>query len=196
MLSRREDKATHMLAWCWCGAQAATAVGTIEDITVTRSGYQVEAGLRLRGGCTHLLPPVDLPRPRATVICRSASKEALAEREILLEAGYDDVHAAEELNRRGHSDSLEGRFNAKHIRIIRLRNDMPGGIQRQREKMRARGYRTAEELGPELGIHAGTVRLRARQGRGIELRHLDARRCNYVMYKLTPETHNTPTTAL
>ena len=167
----------------------------IEDITVTRSGYKVEAGLRLRGGRTHVLPPVELPRPRATVIRRDASRETLAELETLLEAGYDDIHAAEELNRRGHRDSLGGRFNASRIRNIRLRNDMPGGIQRQREKMRAKGYRTATELAPELGIDAGTVRLRARQGRGIEFRHLDARGRNYLMYKITPETHNTKATA-
>ena len=162
----------------------------IEDITVPRSGYRVEAGLRPRGGRTHVLPRVELPRPRATVIRRDASKEALAEPEILLEAGYDDVHAAEALNRHGHRDSRGGRFSARRIRNIHLRNAMPGGIQRQRERMRAKGYSTANKL----GINAGTVRLRARQGRGIERRRLDARRRNCVMYKFTPENPSTGAT--
>ena len=166
----------------------------IEDITVTRSGYQVEAGMRLRGGRTHELPPIELPRPRAQLIRRDASKAALAELDALLEAGYDDVHAAEELNRRGHRDSLGGRFSAQRLRNIRVRSNLAGGIQRQREKMQAKGYKTARELAAELGIHPSTVALRAREGRGID-RHLIATRArNFVMYKLTPEAHNTTTT--
>ncbi len=98
-----------------------------------------------------------MPLPRATVIRRDASKQALAELEELLEAGYDDPHAAEELNLRGYRDSLGGRFNVQRIRAIRVRHKMPGGIERQREKMRAQGYKTAKELAAELAIDAATV---------------------------------------
>ena len=164
----------------------------IEDITVTRRGYQVAVGLRLRGGRTHELPPVELPRPRATVIRRDASKQALAELEALLEAGYDDTRAAEELDLRGHRDSLGGRFNAKRIRNIRVRNNLPGGIERQREKMRAQGYKTATELAAELAIHATTVALRAREGRGIDLHQIPARKRAFAMYRISPKTQTTP----
>ena len=162
---------------------------------MTRSGYQVEVGLRLRGGHTHELAPVDLPRPRASVIRRHASNEALVELDALLEAGYDDIRAAEELDLREHRDSLGGRFNASRIRNIRLRNNMPGGLERQREKIRAKGYKTAKELAAELGICSTTVRLRARQGRGIDLYRIPTGRRNYAMYKISPDTQTTPTTS-
>ena len=148
----------------------------IEDVTVTRNGYQVEVGLRLRGGNTHELSPVELHQPRAQLIRRDASEEALTELEGLLEAGYDDNHAAEELNQRGYRDSLDGQFNAKRIRRIRLRSNMLGGIQRQRDKMRAKGFKTAKELGAELGIHAAAIERMARQGRGIDHHRIPTRR--------------------
>ncbi len=142
----------------------------IEDITLTRRGYQVNVGLRLRGGRTHELPPVALPLPRATVIGRDASKQALAELEELLEAGYDDPQAAEELNLRGYRDSLGGRFNAKRMRTIRMRNKVPGGLERQGEKIRAQGYKTGKGLAAELTIDAATAGRLAREGRGIDVR--------------------------
>ena len=116
-------------------------------------------------------------------------KEALAELDALLEAGSDDARAAEELDLRGHRDSLGGRFNAKRIRNIRVRNRMPGGIERQREKMRVQGYKTAKEL----AIHATTVGVRAREDRGIDLHRIPARKRTFAMYKISPRTRTTPT---
>ncbi len=165
----------------------------IEDITLTRRGYQVNVGLRLRGGRTHELPPVALPLPRATVIRRDASKQALAELEELLEAGYDDSQAAEELNLREHRDSLGGRFNAKRIRTIRVRHKMPGGIERQREKMRAQGYKTAKELAAELAIDVSTVGWRAREGRGIDVHQIPASKRTFAMYRISPKIRTTAT---
>ncbi len=167
----------------------------IEDITLIRRVYQVNVGLRLRGGRTHELPPVALPLPRATVIGRDASKQALAELEELLEAGYDDPQAAEELNLRGYRDSLGGRFNAQRIRTIRVRNKMPRGIERQREKMRAQGYKTAKELAAELAIDAATIGRLAREGRGIDEHRIPGRKRTFAMYRISPKTRTTPTVA-
>ena len=167
----------------------------IEDITLTRNGYLVKVGLRLRGGRAHKLPPVDLPRPRAKLIRRDGSNEALTDLDALLETGYDDIRAAEELNQRGHRDCLGGRFNASRIRNIRLRSNLPGGIQRQRTKLRAHGYKTGSELAGELGICNATLQRRAKEGRGVDMHRIPAGGRHFAMYRITPETQTKPTSA-
>ena len=76
----------------------------VEDATLTRQGYRAHIGLRLRGGKTWALGPVDLPKPRSTVVRRHASNAVLSELKTLRRAGAGDASAAEELNRRGHRE--------------------------------------------------------------------------------------------
>ncbi len=47
----------------------------IEDVTLTRDGCLVRVDLRLRGGKTHTLPPVNLPKYGAGARRREASPD-------------------------------------------------------------------------------------------------------------------------
>ena len=157
----------------------------IEDITLTREGYKLHIGLRLRGGKTHTLPPVDLPRPRADLVRRDASKEVLAAFEELLEAGHSDATAAVELNRRGHRDSKGDPFTGKSLRGIRLRLGIANCIQQQRAKVREEGYATAAELAATLEISVGAVRTRGLTGT-IDARRFVVGGRTFTMYRTAP----------
>ena len=160
----------------------------IEDITVTRVDNKVVAGLRLRGGRLHELPPIDLPLRRAEAIRRDISREALGELETLLEEGYADAGAAEELNRRGYRDSLGGQLNKKRIQNVRQRNNLPGGLQRKCDNLRTQGYKSRKEIAAELNISVRTVSQLAREARGVEGYALPGRKHPRAMYRIIPET--------
>ncbi len=159
----------------------------IEDMTLTREGYKLHIGLRLRGGKTHTLPPADLPLPRGAVVQRDASKEALADLETLLEAGFSDVKAAAELNRRGYRDSRGDPFTKKSITSIRLRLNKASCIHRQRAKAFTEGYVTAAELAATLRTSVSAARSRALRGT-IETCRFPVGKRYYSMYRSAPGT--------
>lgn len=165
----------------------------IEDITLLRSGYQVAVKLRLRGGRTHELPPVDLPLPRATVVRRDATPEALAELEALLEAGYHDRAAAQELNQRGLRDSRGDKFTRRCIQNLRYRYNMKNGIRRQRERLRKQGYKLGRELADELSISCTTLERRAKYDPCIKIQRIHVAKRTFAMYKFVPESQQTIT---
>lgn len=166
----------------------------IEDITLIRKGYQVEIKLRLRGGRTHELPPAELPLPHATVSRRDASPQTLAELETLLEAGYTDRAAAQELNQRGHLDSHGKPFTKKSLYAIRARHNMENGLQRQRNKLRQQGYQSGHELASELGISYNGLRKRSLSDSTIKVHRIQLAKRSYFMYKYVPKT-SPPATA-
>ena len=157
----------------------------IEDVTLTREGYKLQIGLRLRGGKIHILPPADLPRRRADAVRRDASKEALADLEALLEEGLSDKVAAAELNRRGYRDSRGDPFTKKSVLSIRLRLNKASCIHRQRAKVRKEGYVSAAELAATLATSESAIRARALKGK-IEARRFAVGHRSYTMYKTTP----------
>ena len=165
----------------------------IEDITLLRNGYQVTVQLRLRGGRTHELPPVDLPLPRATVVRRDATPEVLTELETLLEAGYPDGVAAQELNQRGHRDSRGDEFTRRCIQNLRNRYNMKNGIWRQREQLRKQGYKLGRELADELCISYATLQNRARYDPRIKIHRIHVAKQTFAMYKFVPESSQTIT---
>ena len=146
----------------------------IEDVTLIRNDYQVTVKLRLRGGRTQELPPVDLPRHRADIMRRDASPEVLAELETLLEAGLYDQAAAEELNRQRHRDSRGDPFTDRTIQTIRRRYHMKNGLRRQKEKLKNQGYKFGYELAAELGICYETLRRSAEQDPEIKVHRIPA----------------------
>lgn len=165
----------------------------IEDITLIRSGNQVEAKLRLRGGRTHELPPVDLPRRRAAIARRDASSQVRAELEILLEAGYSDRSVAQKLNQCGHRDSRGDAFTQKSIFRIRRRHNMKNGIRRQRDQLRKRGYQNGRELASELGINCRELQKCAERDPSIVVRRIHAGKRTFAMYKIRPKSQQTTT---
>ena len=159
----------------------------VEDITLTRNGYEVEVGLRLRAGRIHRLDPVALPRPRAVMIRRDASTKILAELEMLLEAGYSDHMAAKELNRRGHYDSRGDRFTRCSICMIRNRYDMDGGLRRKRNQLREQGCISGVELAAELGVPHSNLYRHLPNNQRVEVYEIPSTKRTFKMYKLIPE---------
>jgi len=158
----------------------------IEDVTLIRNGSQVEIKIRLRGGQTQELAPIEVRLPRAFVVRRDASPEILAELETLLEVGYTDPDVARKLNQRGHLDSRGDSFTKKSIQRIRMRHGMENGLTRIRNKLRQQGYQTGHELASELGMSYEGLRVRSRSDRNIEIQRIQASNRSYFMYKYTP----------
>ena len=165
----------------------------VEDITLTRNSYQVELGLRLRGGRIHQLDPVELLRPRAALIRRDASPEILTELESLLEQGYPDWTAAEELNRRGHRDSRGDPFTRRSIYLIRTRNNVRNGIRRKQDQLRGQGCISGAELAEELGVPYLHLYKHVPGHQHVEIYEIPTSKRILKMYKLIPDSHNQQT---
>ncbi|MXX96326.1 MAG: hypothetical protein F4065_09400 [Rhodothermaceae bacterium] len=163
----------------------------VEDITLTRNGYQVDVGLRLRGGRIHKLNPVELPRPRAQIIRRDVSEEALSELELLLEQGYADERAANELNRRGHPDSREDPFTRRSICTIRQRHNMTSALRRKRDQLRAQGCVSGPELAEELGVPYSHLYKHVSDHPDLEIYEIPNAKRTFKMYKLNPNPQTT-----
>ncbi len=97
----------------------------IEDVTLIRDDYTVRVDLRLRGGQTHTLPPVTLPKTGSDARRRGISNEARVKLEALLKAGFHDGHAAEELNRQGYRHSKGDPFFQSRVAKIRRQLNIP-----------------------------------------------------------------------
>ncbi len=159
----------------------------IEDVTLIRNDDQIAIKLRLCGGRAHELPPAELPLPRSTALRRDAAPQTLAELETLLEAGYSDHSAAQQLNQRGYLDSRGEPFTKKSIYTIRIRYSMQNGIQRQRDKLRQKGYQSGHELASELGISYNALRKRSHSDNTIKIRQIHVSKRTYSMYKYVPK---------
>ena len=155
----------------------------IEDVTLTREGYQAEIGLRLRGGKTHILPRIDLPKPLSMILHRTPDKAILDEMESLVMAKYNNEGVAMELNRRGHKDARGDPFTAICIQRIRTHRKWPSCSQLHRTSLRKRGYMSAGKLASSLGIRITSVRQRVVRGKSIKVRRFKVGQRTYAMYK-------------
>ena len=158
----------------------------VEDATLTREGYQATIGLRLRGGKTHTLQ-ADLPRPRFVTIQRMPSNEVMVELKALVNAGYHNDGAAEELNRRGHRDAQGDPFTPRRIQYFRMKRNWPSCTELHRTWLSEQGYMSVHELAASMGIHRQTVRQRAHRKRGIEARRFDTGGRTFTMYRAVPD---------
>ena len=156
----------------------------VEDVTLTREGYEATAGVRLRGGRLQELGPVRLNAPRKVQypLCRKAVAlldEALEE--------HSDSEAAMMLNQAGLRRWNGERYTVQHVYRLRARVGMKGHLQRRRKQLRAEGYVSATELAAQLGISDSLVRKRSEQGRILRAAINTGKR-RTAMYKLPPSS--------
>ena len=109
----------------------------------------------------------------------------LAALDRLLET-HTDEDAAQELNRRGYRNWKGERYTAKRVRGTRLEYGLPSYLERERERLRSRGFRIAEEVAAQLGVKPGTIRERARENmsQGLEREIIETGGRRYCMYRL------------
>ena len=88
----------------------------IEDATLTRDGNEVTRDLRMRGGRSLTLEPLQLPRPMAQI--RKTPPETVAALDRLLET-HGDEGAARELNGMGCRNWMGEPFTAKRVGRVR-----------------------------------------------------------------------------
>ena len=162
----------------------------IEDATLSRDGHEVKVELRMRGGKALTLDTVHLPRPMAQV--RKTPPDTLAALARLLETHTDEA-AARELNRAGHRNWKGESYTAKRVRYTRHRYGLPSFLERERTRLRAKGFASAPELAVRIGATPGTVRTIARAPDDDRIERAviatDGRR--YCMYRV-PEPRSNP----
>ena len=131
----------------------------IEDATLTRDGSEVTIGLRMRGGRSLTLEPLQLPRPMAEI--RKTAPETVAALDRLLETRGDEG-AARELNAMGCRNWKGERFTAKRVGRIRRAYGLPNHLERETKRLRDQGFSTAAEVAAQLGFNERVVRLLGR----------------------------------
>ena len=131
----------------------------IEDATLTRDGSEVTIGLRMRGGRSVTLEPVQLPRRMAQV--RKTPPETVAAVDRLLET-HGDHGAACELNVMGFRNWKGKAYTAKGVGRIRRACGLPGYLERKTNRLRDQGFGTAAEVAAQIGFNERVVRLLGR----------------------------------
>lgn len=151
----------------------------IEDVTLTRDGYELQMDVRLRGGKVVALGPLPLPRPHR--IASPIAPETVAVADELLD-GHNDSETAGELNRAGHASGDGKPWTARRVQWLRQRCQLPSHAQRRRQQLARQGYMTAKELACQLRLAPKTVRRHAAEGRLLrEIIHSGGR--TFTMYK-------------
>jgi DNA invertase Pin-like site-specific DNA recombinase/lipase chaperone LimK len=115
----------------------------IEDVTLKRTNV-IEVHVRFRGGQTTSLA---VPRPVPIARIRKTRPEVIEVLDHLLEK-CSDREAADYLNARGFSNWKREPFTAKRVRYVRLAYKLASRFDR----LRARGFLTAEEMARALGL--------------------------------------------
>ena len=161
----------------------------IEDATLSRDSYEVKVEIRMRGGRALTLDTVHLPRPMAQV--RKTPPDTLAALARLLETHTDEA-AARELNRAGHRNWKGESYTAKRVRYTRHRYGLPSFLERERTRLRAKGFASAPELAVRTGVTPGTVRTigRAPHDDRIERAVIPTDGRRYCMYRVPGSSSN------
>ena len=134
----------------------------VEDVTLTRDGYEVIVALRLRGGKALQLDPVDLPRPPSVKRPLCPATLALLDRTL---DTHSDEEAAEVLNKAGFRHWSGEPYTLRRVYRLRARVGMPGHRERQQARWHEQGYLTAGAMASQLGIDVSTVRVWASRGK-------------------------------
>ncbi len=192
-LSERQVERIRELAWdfeqVWNAAQTENAdrkrlLGLlIEDATLTRDGSEVTVGLRMRGGRSLTLEPLQLPRPMAEI--RKTPAETVAAVDRLLET-HGDEGAARELNAMGCRNWKGESYTVKGVGRIRRAYGLPGYLDRATKRLREQGFSTAAEVAAQLGFNVRVVRLLGRTATDARVERVivptEGRR-RYCMYR-------------
>jgi DNA invertase Pin-like site-specific DNA recombinase len=140
----------------------------VEDVTVAKT-EQIVAQIRFKGGATCTLT-VPLPPPFAR--SRFTPPETLAAIDRLLN-DMTDAQVAERLNAQGYA-TFEGLpFGASHVSQLRRHH----GLLDRYTRLRAQGFRPAEELAQEIGVSVQTIWRRYHAGRILGARYNDRGSC-------------------
>lgn len=151
----------------------------VEDVTLTRDGYESQADVRLRGGKVVTLGPLPMPRPHR--IASPIAPETVAAADELLDQ-CNDSETAGELNRAGHASGDGKPWTARRVQWLRQRGQLASHAKRRRQELARQGYMTAKELGRQLCLAPKTVRRHAAEGRLLrEMIHSGGRA--FTMYK-------------
>jgi hypothetical protein len=121
----------------------------IEDVTLTKT-QDVTLQVRFRGGATQTLT---LAAPRMCWELWETSQEVVAMVDGLLNE-YTDQQVADILHERGIQTGKGGIFRGRLVGNIRRQY----GLKSRFERLRARGFLTAQEMAERLGITWVTVR--------------------------------------
>jgi DNA invertase Pin-like site-specific DNA recombinase len=127
----------------------------IEDVTLTKTD-QIHLHIRFRGGQTTTLT---IPKALNSWQARQTPADTLAEIDRLLD-DHTDAETAAKLNQAGRRSGTNRPFTARIIIGTRRRNDLPS----HRERLRARGMLTQQEITEQLGVHANTIHAWRRAG--------------------------------
>ncbi len=149
----------------------------IEDVTLS-VGETVKAAVRFRGGTTTSLC-VERPKPMS-LIRKTAPQVVKALDELLVVC--TDHQAADRLNKQGHRTWRGENFTTKKVSFIRRTYSLKGRC----ERLRDRGYVTANELANQLGVSNTTVYTWARAGHIDRVRWADGTKS---LFFLKPGTH-------
>ena len=133
----------------------------MEDATLTRDGSEVTINLRMRGGRSVTLEPVELPKPLMQLV--KTDPKTLAEIDRLLET-HRDEGVARELNAMGLRNWKGERFTGRGVGGIRRRHGLSDHLERQMKRLREKGFATAREVAAELGMNERVVRRLGKAG--------------------------------
>jgi DNA invertase Pin-like site-specific DNA recombinase len=127
----------------------------IEDVTLTRTG-EIHLHVRFRGGQTTTLT---IPRALNAWEARQTPADTLAEIDRLLDE-HTDAEAAAKLNQAGHRSGTNRPFSRRIVINLRRSNNLPS----HRERLRARGMLTQQEIAEHLGVRSKTIHAWRRAG--------------------------------
>lgn len=121
----------------------------IEDVTVVADRLEISAGIRWRGGQTST---IHVPRNMPMGLIRKSTPEVIAVLDQLLET-CSDMRAAQRLNEMGYGNWRQEPFT--YTKVMRLRKAYK--LSSLYERLRARGFLTAQELAAQLGVCSASV---------------------------------------
>jgi len=139
----------------------------ITDVTLIRTSEQITAHVRLPGGTQHTL---NVPRPLRAWEAHTTPAATIARiDELLADHTYDQTAAM--LNREGLSSGWGTPFSVPSLTQLCTKR----GIPSHRDRLRASGMLTAQEIADQLAVTPETIKIWRRHG-DITGRRVDGRR--------------------
>jgi len=142
----------------------------IEDVTLVRT-QKIAVHVRFRGGQTTSL---EVERPKPIALVRKTRPDVILALDQLLDT-CSDREAAARLNALGYHNWKGESFTAKRVRYVRLVYGLKSGFDR----LRARGFLTAEEMARQIGVCVSQVHILGRTGVLPRSKYGSEQRCLY-----------------